>query len=65
MPSITITLSDTPTGGVSVRSDFCPAVGNPCSPAQAAALDIIRRTAREYGLASPTNPVNSPTGSKP
>lgn len=50
MPSVTITLSDTPTGGVAIRTDFTPAVGAPCSAAQAAALDIIRRTAREYGL---------------
>lgn len=47
--TITITLTDTPTGGVSVRSDFRPAVGHPLSPAQMAALDIINRTAREWG----------------
>ena len=48
--SVTITLADTPTGSVSVYTDFSPAVGKPCSPAQAAALDILRRTRREYGL---------------
>ncbi len=51
MPSVTITLSDTPTGGVAVHTDFNPAVGNPCSQAQSAALDIISRTRRHYGLA--------------
>ena len=51
MPSVTITLADTPTGGVSVQSDFKPAVGLPLSQAQAAALDIINRTTRHYGLA--------------
>jgi len=50
MPTVTITITDTPTGGVSVHTDFAPAVGKPCSPAQAAALDILRRTRREYGL---------------
>ena len=50
MPSVTITLADTPSGGVSVYTDFCPAVGRPISLAQSAALDILRRTAREYGL---------------
>lgn len=50
MPSVTITLSDTPTGGVALHTEFCPAAGQPCSPAQAAALDIIRRTRKEYGL---------------
>jgi hypothetical protein len=51
MPSVTITLTDTPTGGVAIHSDFKPAVGNPCSQAQSAALDIISRTRRHYGLA--------------
>lgn len=50
MPAVTITLEDTPAGGVSVRTDFCPAVGRPISPAQSAALDIIRRLSREHGL---------------
>ena len=50
MPSITITVSDTPTGAVAVHTDFKPAIGAPCSPAQAAVLDIIRRTTRDYGL---------------
>lgn len=50
MPSITFTLTDTPTGQVAVHTDFKPAVGNPCSPAQAAALDIIARTRKDYGL---------------
>ena len=55
MPSVTITIADTPSGGVSVYTDFKPAVGNPCSNAQAAALDMIRRTRKEYGLAEPEN----------
>ncbi len=49
MPTVTFVISDTPEG-VSVHSDFQPAIGNPCSPAQAAALDIISRTRKEYGL---------------
>lgn len=50
MPSVTFTLTDTPTGGVAVHTDFNPAIGAPCSVAQAAALDIIRRTRKDYGL---------------
>ena len=53
MPSVTITIADTPTGGLSVYTDFKPAAGNPCTPAQAAALDIIRRTRKDYGLTQP------------
>ncbi len=50
MPQVTITLSDTPDGGVAVHSDFKPAIGAPCSAAQAAALDIIACTRKHYGL---------------
>ena len=53
MPSVTITLTDTPAGGVAIHTDFKPAVGQPCSNAQAAALDIIARTRKDYGLDSP------------
>lgn len=50
MPSITLTLTDTPNGAVSIFSTFKPAVGNPCSPAQAHALDIIGRTHKLWGV---------------
>jgi hypothetical protein len=50
MPSVTIILTDTTTGGVSVKTDFTPAIGSPCSAAQSAALDIINRTRHAYGL---------------
>ena len=53
MPSVTIILIDTPTGGVAIQTDFKPAVGNPCSAAQAAALDIIARTKRDWGMKAP------------
>ncbi len=53
MPSVTFTLIDTPAGGVAIQTDFKPAVGKPCSPAQAAALDIISRTRKDYGLDKP------------
>lgn len=52
MPSVTITLTDTPMGSVSVRSDFTPAIGAPCSLAQSAALEIINRTCKAYGLSA-------------
>lgn len=50
MAQVTIVLTDTPQGGVSVHTDFKPAIGAPCSTAQAAALDIIARTRKSYGL---------------
>jgi hypothetical protein len=53
MPTITITLTDTPTGGVAVHSDYVPALGAKTSRAQTAAQDIINRTCREFGLANP------------
>ena len=58
MPTITITLTDTPTGGVAIKTDFTPAVGLPCSPAQGHALEIIARTHKQWGLVqSKTNEV--------
>jgi hypothetical protein len=56
MPQVTIILTDTPEGAVSVRSDFKPAVGAPCSAAQAAALDVIARTQKMYGLPTVAKP---------
>ena len=50
MPSITITLTDTPAGGVAIHTDFKPAIGSPCSPAQSAVLDIMARTKRDWGM---------------
>lgn len=57
MPSVTITLSDTPEGGVAVHSNYVPALGHKTSMAQSAAQDIINRTCREYGLPNPTRSV--------
>ena len=50
MPTVTLTLTDTPHGGVSIRSSYQPAVGNPCSPAQDAALEILKRTHKQWGV---------------
>ncbi len=50
MAQITLTLSDTPDGGVSIHSSFTPAAGLPCSPAQSQALDIIARTHKQWGV---------------
>lgn len=41
MAEIRITLSDTPSGGVAFHTDFKPAVGQPCTPAQGRALEVI------------------------
>ena len=51
MPTVTLTLSDTPTGGVAIHSDFRPAIGQPVSPCQQHALDMIARTHRQWGIA--------------
>lgn len=51
MATIHMTLTDTPTGGVAVHSDFQPAPGKACTKAQAAALDIFNRTRKEWGVA--------------
>jgi hypothetical protein len=50
MSTITLTLNDTPNGGVSIHSTFKPAVGAACSPAQAAALEMISRTHKQWGV---------------
>jgi len=51
MAEITITLRDTPTGGVAIHTTFKPAIGQPCTPAQGHALEIINRTHKQWGLA--------------
>lgn len=53
MPAITITLEDTPSGGVAITSNFRPTVGAPCTAAQAAALEIVNRTRRDWGMKAP------------
>lgn len=50
MPTVTITLTDTPTGSVAIAHDFKPAIGAPCSRAQAAAMDVINITRKHYGM---------------
>lgn len=57
MAEVTITLTDTPTGGVAIHTNFRPAIGAPCSNAQSAALDIISRTKRDWGLIKHKAPV--------
>lgn len=53
MASVTITVEDTPVGGVSVKSNYVPAIGQRTTVAQVAAQEMINRTCREYGLANP------------
>jgi len=53
VPTVTITLSDTPAGSVAITSDHRPCVGAACSPAQAAALDIIARTRKQWSGTTP------------
>ncbi len=54
MASVTIVLADTPAGGVSIYTDFTPAIGAHATPAQMAALEIINRTGREWGVKTGT-----------
>lgn len=51
MPTVTLTLTDTPTGGVSIHSTYTPAIGAPCSAAQSAALEILTRTRKQWAPA--------------
>jgi hypothetical protein len=48
MAEITLTLRDTPAGGVSIQSSFKPAVGSSCTPAQAQALDLHRLVVKAW-----------------
>jgi hypothetical protein len=50
MPTIVLTLTDTPNGSVSIHSNWKPAVGNPCSAAQSAARELIARTHKHSGV---------------
>ncbi len=54
MATVTITIADTPMGGLSVHSNHVPALGAKTTLAQSAAMEIINRTCREYGLSNPT-----------
>ena len=61
MPSITLILTDTPAGGVSLASSFRPAISHPCSPAQAYARGIMTRACKDLGLpALPDQPAPNP-----
>lgn len=50
MAKVVITLRDTPAGGVAVHTVSEPPYAVPATPAQMAAMEIARRTAREYGM---------------
>jgi hypothetical protein len=50
MASVQFTLSDTPTGGVSIHTNFQPPVGKVCTVAQNAALEILNRTGKQWGV---------------
>jgi hypothetical protein len=51
MAIVILTLTDTNTGSVSIKSSFKPAVGLPITQSQAHALDMIRATNKRYGFA--------------
>ena len=50
MPTVTLTLIDTPDGRLAVHSDYRPQPGAACSPAQSTALEIMARTRKEWGI---------------
>lgn len=62
MPQVHMIFTDTPAGGVAVHTDFQPAIGRACSPAQAAALEIYNRTRKQWGMSTPepTTPATQP-----
>jgi hypothetical protein len=49
MPTVHLTLTDTPTGGVSAHTSFKPALGQNTSNAQAEALDALRGIQKRWG----------------
>lgn len=59
MAEVILRIKDTPTGGVSVHAAYEPPLRVPCTKAQLAALEIVRRTTRDWGM-GPT-----PTAAKP
>jgi hypothetical protein len=50
MPTVHMTFTDTPTGGVDVQTDFHPSIGQRCTPAQGVALEIFNRTSKQWGI---------------
>ena len=55
MAAVTIVLADTPVGGISLRTDFVPAIGQSTTLAQAAAMDLINQFNRHYGHVNPVS----------
>lgn len=56
MAKVVITLRDTPAGGVSVHTVSEPPYAVPATPAQLAALEIQRRTAKEWAITPQQTP---------
>ena len=56
MAQVTITLTDVDGGGVSLKTEFKPAIGAPCTPAQSEALDIMRRHRSTWDKATKPTP---------
>ena len=57
MPTVTIVIADLPEGGLQIVSDYHPATGAPCSPAQQAALEIVSRTRKDWGVRTAPKPL--------
>lgn len=47
MAEITLVLTDTASNSVAVRTTYTPAIGRPCTPAQARSLDMLRLARHE------------------
>lgn len=50
MATVTITITDTPGGGVSLHTTHPPAVGQRNTPAQALALDVYRMASHDAAV---------------
>lgn len=50
MSIVTFALIDTPDGRVAVHSSYRPLAGQACSPAESAALEIMNRTRKDWGI---------------
>jgi hypothetical protein len=53
MASVTLCISDTCSGGIQIISDHQPSIGQRLTPAEQAALEIVNRTRKQWGVATP------------
>ena len=59
MATVTLTLTDTSTGTIALGTTFMPAIGHPLTPAQMAAIEMMRRTCRDWGIQATSAPASA------